>query len=90
MVFLDRVICNDLVVPNLDNEGEMALVNEIILDVGALESRIEHCLRRLGAGDGQSVNMRYRALTVFRDDLLKATTQLRQEGLHPREQGSLW
>ena len=77
-------------VPNLDNEGEMALVNEIILDVGALESRIEHSLRRLGAEDGQPGNMRSKALMVFRDDLLKATTRLRQQGLHPREQGSLW
>ena len=90
VVFFDPVICNDLVVPNLDNEGEMALVNEIILDVGALETRIEQSLRRLGAGDGQSGNMRHKALTVFRDELLKATTRLRQEGLHPREQGSLW
>lgn len=88
-IFL-AVVCNDLRVPNLDPQAESALINDIILDVGALEARVDAALTRLSDSQDHDGQMRHRALIAFRKSMLDAATRLRQEGLHPRSQGALW
>jgi hypothetical protein len=75
---------------SLSSHDQMTLVNSLILDVGALQTRIEIALTRLSAGDDHDSQMRQKAVAAFRDSLLEATTRLRQEGLHPDAQGTLW
>ena len=82
--------CNDLQVTNLGAHEQMTLVNSLILDVGALQSRIEAVLERLETSDDHDSQMRVKAVKSFRNSLLEATTLLRREGLHPGEQGTLW
>lgn len=84
------IVCKDLAVPNSDAQTEAAIVNGLILDVGALEMRIELALKRLRQSGDHDSQMRHRAVAEFRDALLDATTQLRQNGLHPGSQGALW
>jgi len=88
-IFL-AVVCNDLRVPNIDPQAESALINDIILDVGALEARVDAALTRLSVSQDHDGQMRHRALIAFRKSMLDAATRLRQEGLHPRSQGALW
>jgi len=75
---------------NLGAHEQMTLVNSLILDVGALQSRIDAVLGRLESEDDHDCRMRVKAVQSFRDSLLAATTVLRQEGLHPDAQGTLW
>ncbi len=82
--------CNDLQVTNLGAHEQMTQVNSLILDVGALQSRIEAVLERLETSDDHDSQMRVKAVESFRNSLLEATTLLRREGLHPGEQGTLW
>ena len=82
--------CNDLQVTNLGAHEQMTLVNSLILDVGALQSRIEVVLERLETSDDHDSQMRVKAVKTFRNSLLEANTLLRREGLHPGEQGTLW
>jgi len=82
--------CNDLQVTNLGAHEQMTLVNSLILDVGALQSRIEAVLERLETSDDHDSQMRVKAVKSFKNSLLEATTLLRREGLHPGEQGTLW
>jgi hypothetical protein len=75
---------------NLSNHDQLTLVNSLILDVGALQGRVEAALERLSAGDEHDSQMRAKAVSAFFDALLDATTRLRQDGLHPSPQGELW
>jgi hypothetical protein len=75
---------------NLTGHEQMTLVNSLILDVGALQSRIDAALERLQANNDHDSQMRTKALVSFRDELLASTTRLRQDGLHPDAQGTLW
>ncbi len=68
----------------------MTLVNSLILDVGALQSRIDAALACLELNHDHDGQMRTKAVMAFRDELLTATTRLRQDGLHPDSQGTLW
>jgi hypothetical protein len=68
----------------------MALVNSLVLDVGALQSRIEAVLGRLQTGDDRDSQMRMRAVLTFKEAVVQAATRLRQEGIHLAEQGTLW
>jgi hypothetical protein len=69
---------------------QLSLVNSLILDVGALQGRIEDTLVRLRNVNSQESAARAKAVATFRDELLAATTRLRQGGLHPPAQGTLW
>ena len=82
--------CQDCPVANLSGHEQMTLVNSLILDVGALESRINAALERIQPSDDHDSQMRTRALVSFRDELMASTTRLRQQGLHPDAQGTLW
>jgi len=75
---------------NLSSHDQMTLVNSLILDVGALQGRIDAALARLAINDDHDSQMRSKAIQAFREALLEATTRLRQEGLHPDAQGTLW
>jgi hypothetical protein len=86
----ESAICHDLWMANSDPQSEVALINGVILDVGALESRIDAALGRLSVSQDHDGRMRHKALVVFRESLLAAATRLRQDGLHPGQQGSLW
>lgn len=68
----------------------MALVNSLVLDVGALQSRIEAVLGRLQTGDDRDSQMRMRAVLTFKEAVVQAATRLRQEGIHLAEQETLW
>ena len=82
--------CQDCSVANLSGHEQMTLVNSLILDVGALESRINAALERIQSSDDHDSQMRTRALVSFREELEASTTRLRQHGLHPDAQGTLW
>jgi hypothetical protein len=82
--------CQDWPMANLSGHEQMTLVNSLILDVGALESRINAALERIQSSDDHDSQMRTRALVSFRDELVASTTRLRQHGLHPDAQGTLW
>ena len=82
--------CQDCPVANLSGHEQMTLVNSLILDVGALESRINAALERIQSSDDHDSQMRTRALVSFREELEASTTRLRQHGLHPDAQGKLW
>jgi hypothetical protein len=75
---------------SLSDHEQMTLVNSLILDMGAIQGRIEAVLISLKAGDGHNSQMRAKAVSAFYDSLLDATTRLRQDGLHPGPQGELW
>jgi hypothetical protein len=75
---------------NLSSHDQMTLVNSLILDVGALQGRIDAALAGLANNDDHDCQMRSKAVQAFRDALLEATTRLRQDGLHPDAQGTLW
>ena len=75
---------------NLSSHDQMTLVNSLILDVGALQGRIDTALAGLANNDDHDCQMRSKAVQAFRDALLEATTRLRQDGLHPDAQGTLW
>jgi hypothetical protein len=75
---------------NISGHEQMTLVNSLILDVGALESRINAALERIQSSNDHDSQMRIKALVSFRDELLASTTRLRQDGLHPDVQGALW
>lgn len=77
-------------VENLSSQDQMTMVNSLILDVGALQGRIDTALARLANNDDHDSQMRSKAVQAFREALLEATTRLRQEGLHPDAQGTLW
>ncbi len=82
--------CQDSVMANLGEHEQMTLVNSLILDTGVLQGRVEVVLERLRATDGQSAETRARAVSEFFETLQGAMTKLRQEGLHPKSQGTLW
>ena len=75
---------------SLSDHEQMTLVNSLILDMGAIQGRIEAVLISLKAGDDHDSQMRAKAVSAFHDALLDATTRLRQDGLHPGPQGELW
>lgn len=75
---------------NLSSHDQMTLVNSLILDVGAFQGRIDAALAALANNDDHDGIMRCKAVVEFRDALLEATTRLRQNGLHPDAQGTLW
>lgn len=75
---------------NLSSHDQMTLVNSLILDVGALQGRVDAALERLKVADDHDCRMRFKAVSEFRETLLKATTRLRRDGLHPDSQGTLW
>lgn len=85
-----RFTCQDLFVTSLSDHEQMTLVNSLILDMGAIQGRIEAVLISLKAGDDHDSQMRAKAVSAFYDALLDATTRLRQDGLHPSPQGELW
>ena len=82
--------CQDLKVTSLSNHDQMTVVNSLILDVGALQTRVDAAIGRLNASDDHDAQMRAKAVAEFREVLLEATTRLRQKGLHPDAQGTLW
>lgn len=75
---------------HLSGHEQMTLVNSLILDVGALQGRIDAVLAGLANNDDHDCLMRSKAVQAFSDALLEATTRLRQDGLHPDAQGTLW
>jgi hypothetical protein len=75
---------------NLGAHEQMTLVNSLVLDVGALQSRIDAVLKHLGTSDDHDSQMRVKAVKTFENSLQEATTLLRRDGLHPGEQGTLW
>lgn len=77
-------------VENLSSQDQMTMVNSLILDVGALQVRTDTVLAHLANNDDHDSQMRSKAVKAFREALLEATTRLRQEGLHPDAQGTLW
>jgi hypothetical protein len=74
----------------LSEHEQMTLVNSLILDVGVIQGRLEVVLEHLRGAEGPSAELRSKAVSAFHDALLGATTRLRQEGLHPKNQGALW
>ena len=75
---------------NLSNHDQLTVVNSLILDVGALQARVDAVFGKLNASDDHDAQMRAKAVAEFREMLLEATTRLRQNGLHPDAQGTLW
>jgi len=71
-------------------DDQVSLVNSLLLDAGALESRIEAVLGRLESAGDHDGQMRARAVSAFRESLMEAAGRLRQQGLHPGPQGTLW
>lgn len=84
------IACQDLTMENLGGHEQMTLVNSLILDVGALQGRTDAVLADLANNNDHDCQMRRKAVLAFRDALLEATTRLRQDGLHPDAQGTLW
>ena len=75
---------------NLGAHEQMTLVNSLILDVSALQNRIDAILKHLGTSDDHDSQMRVKAVKSFGNSLQEATTLLRRDGLHPSEQGTIW
>ncbi len=75
---------------NLGAHEQMTLVNSLILDVSALQNRIDAVLERLGTSDDHDSQMRVKAVKTFGNSLQEAATMLRRDGLHPGVQGALW
>lgn len=75
---------------NLGAHEQMTLVNSLILDVSALQNRVDAILKHLGTSDDHDSQMRVKAVKTFGNSLQEATTLLRQNGLHPGEQGTIW
>ena len=69
---------------------QMTLVNSLILDVSALQNRIDAVLERLETADDHDSQMRVKAVKTFENSLQGAATMLRRDGLHPGVQGALW
>lgn len=71
-------------------ERSRGLINSLVLDADALLHRVEKVLEELNKSEQAEDLTRVNELKVFNARLTEAMLRLKQKGIHPTEQGSLW
>jgi|GEM_PF-4476267 len=83
------VPCQNSGMPSPKEQEQLERVNALLLDCGVLQGRAEGLADALKSSLDHDSQMRVDALGGFINRVATAATLLRQEGLHPGDQGHL-